>query len=93
MVELVVCCWECCCLFADLIVEVFTECDTTLYAISCLCSYTVLSDRRDLKKTKRVSPSAAQQYTVVNKDIRKKIKEAKEKWPGSPTSVTTSKLG
>ena len=36
--------------------------------------------RRELKKTKRVSPSAAQQYSVVNKDIRKKMKEAKEKW-------------
>ena len=36
--------------------------------------------RRDLK-TKRVSPSAAQQYSVVNKhiNIRKKMKEAKEK--------------
>lgn len=40
-----------------------------------LCDY-----RRSLKKTKKDDPEAAQQHTLVNKKIRKRMREAKEKW-------------
>ena len=36
--------------------------------------------RRDLKKTKKDNPEAAQHHRDVNKTIRKKMKEAKENW-------------
>lgn len=36
--------------------------------------------RRALKKTKTVDPEAAKQHTSVNGNIRKMMREAKEKW-------------
>lgn len=36
--------------------------------------------RRTLKKTKKDNPETANQHTIVNKDIRKKMREAKDKW-------------
>ena len=36
--------------------------------------------RRTFKKTKKDDPEAAKQHTLVNKNIRKRMREAKEKW-------------
>lgn len=36
--------------------------------------------RRELKKTKKIDPVAAKQHGIINKDIRKNMKKAKEQW-------------